>query len=163
MNIILLSIWVKILLILLLCIYYNFKILNKFLISHKPTQPNNNILCQYAGLPTVALTTLEKTVCRVIDGIKTYSYDSNGVNYEIAQTQQLYTKVCTGFCTSGISPVGDCKTSLNQAAFENCETLLKPKKGCVSSAKPLVSVTDGTKTPQPYYAVGPINSSNLCS
>jgi hypothetical protein len=161
MNIILLSIWIKILLITLLCVYYHFEILNKFLVSHKPTQPGNNILCQYTGLPTVDLSTL--SVCRVTDGIKSYSYTSNGVTYEIAQTQQMYTKVCSGFCTGGISVTGDCKTPGNQASFENCETLLKPKQGCISAAKPLVSVTDGTKSTQSYYAVAPINSGNLCS
>lgn len=162
MNIILLSIWVKILLIILLCVYYHSKILNKFLISHKPKQPTTNILCQYTGLPTIDLSTL--SVCRVTDGIESYIYSIDGVEYEIAQTQQMYTKVCSGFCTSGISTVGDCVNPVNQTNFENCETLLKPKQGCISAAKPLVNVTDGTfAAMQPYYAVAPLNSSNLCS
>jgi len=162
MNIILLTIWVKILLITLLCVYYHFKILNKFLISNTPSQPQGSPLCQYSGIPTTTLKDIEKTPCRTINGDTTYNYNLEGVSYEIAKTQQSYAKVCTGFCIGGISSTGDCKIASEQQKFLDCETLLKPKQGCVSSAKPLVNITD-IGPPQPYYAVSPINSINSCS
>ncbi len=161
MNIILLSIWVKILLITLLCIYYHFKILNKFVVSNTPVQSSSNILCQYDDIPTATLSSL--AVCKVVAGITTYSYSVGGVNYEISPTQQLYSKVCSGFCIQGISTTGDCKQAENQKAFEQCEALLKPKQGCVSSAKPVLNVTNTDATSQDYYAVSPINSINSCS
>jgi len=149
-----------ILLITLLCIYYHFKILHKFVNSHTPSQPPPNFQCQYENIPKEDFSKLSK--CKSINGIQTYIYNFNGTNYEISPTQQFYAKVCSGFCTDGISNTGQCKTPANQKLFEECEKLLQPKQSCISSAKPVLDVTDDSST-QYYYAVAPINSLNSCS
>ena len=160
MNTILLSIWVKILFITCICIYYNNKILNKYLESSKPVQPSTNALCEYDDIQTIDIGNLNK--CKNISGIQTYIYPVGNVNYEISPTEQFYAKVCSGFCIQGLTNTGNCKLPANQQLLEQCETLIQPKSNCQSSSKPLVSVTNNGKK-QYYYAVSPINSLNSCS
>lgn len=161
MNTILLTIWIKILFFTAICVYYNKKILDKFLEANISIQPTTNPLCQYEDIPTLDKSSL--AICKTIGNTKTYIYSAAGVNYEIAGTQAYYTKVCSGFCISGLSSTGDCKVGAEQTNLESCETLLQPKTGCISSSKPLVNVTDTSGTTQYYYAVAPINSLNSCS
>jgi len=160
MNIILLSIWVKILLITCLCVYYNRIILNKYLESVTPTQPKTNSKCQYQNIPTAELSSLQK--CNNISGHQTYIYSVGGVKYQVSPTEQFYSKICTGFCIDGLTPIQTCKKEANQKLMEQCETLLKPDSNCNSGSKPLVNVHDG-KTSSYYYAVSPINSLTTCS
>lgn len=160
MNTILLVIWLKILIITCLCVYYNNMVLNKFLDSHKPVQSQPNILCTYDNIQTVELSSLQK--CKSIAGIQTFVYTADNVKYEISETQNFYIKACSGFCIEGLTNTNSCKLPSNQTEFEKCETLLQPKQGCLSPAKPLVNVKSGNATSY-YYAVSPINSLNSCS
>lgn len=160
MNIILLSIWLKILVITGLCVYYNRIILNNYISSVTPKQPPLNAQCNYDDIPVENISNLQK--CKSIDNIQTYIYSVDGIKYEISTSQYFYNKVCTGFCIQGLTPLNTCKTEINQKLFEKCENLLKPKQGCVSSAKPIINVKDGTNF-QYYYAVAPINSLVSCS
>lgn len=160
MNIILLSIWVKIAFITCLCIYYNKMIVDKYLKSVTPVQPEGSIGCVYQNIPTLDISKLEK--CKSVNGIQTYIYTINGINYIITPTEQFYIKACTGFCVDGLTPTNNCKTPANQKLFEQCETLLQPDSGCLSSAKPVLNVTDGTQK-QYYYVLAPVNSLSTCS
>ena len=160
MNIILLSIWVKILLITGLCIYYNKIIINNYIKSVTPKQPVTNTKCEYQNIPSISLDKLEK--CKLVSGIQTYVYTENNVDYEISETEQFYTKVCSGFCVDGLTPINTCKTEANQKLYDQCETLLKPQEGCVASSKPLVNVINGSNKDY-YYPIAPLNKLVSCS
>lgn len=161
MNIILLFIWICIILISLLCFYYNEKILTKFVEKNTPVQPKPVSKCSYTGIPVVELSKLSK--CKMTGGVQSYTYKtSDGTLYEISSSSVFYTKACTGFCLSGISTTGNCKIPSNQKKLEDCENLIKPTDGCVSTAKPIVNVKDGKNTVE-YFIIAPINSLNSCS
>ena len=145
----------------LLCFYYNDKILSKYIEKNTPVQPKPVSKCNYTDIPSIELKSLSK--CKMINGIQSYTYQSkDGTLYEISPTSVFYTKACTGFCLSGISATGNCILPSYQKKLEDCENLIKPDEGCVSTAKPIVNVKDSNNT-IPYFVIAPINSSNSCS
>lgn len=152
MNTILLVLWIKITFITLMCIYYNLKIVDKFLESSTPKQYSAIPRCDYANIPTIDISKLENYPNN--SGIDTYIYTVDNTKYIISPSERLYSTVCSGFCTEGITPTGTCKIPSNQKLYEQCETLLQPTGKCLSLAKPLVTVVNGTSK-QSYYAFSP--------
>lgn len=156
MNIILLFLWMIIALITGLCIYYNLLILDKYLESSTPRQFTPSKTCQYENIPSIDISKLE--VYSTTSGITSYLYTVDNVKYIISPSEKIYSKVCSGFCTEGLAPTGSCKLPSNQSKFDICENLLKPIGTCLSSAKPLVTVENGSSK-QNYYAFAPYTGS----
>lgn len=160
MNISLLFIWLKLLLLSLMCFYYNEKIISQYLEMNTPRQPNQNGNCIFTDIPVVDLTSLQK--CRSIDNVQSYIYNIGGQSYMVSQKETFYSKACSGFCTKGLSNIGECIDPVENKEILTCEQLIKPISTCVSSAKPIFSVIENSNTIY-YYINGPVNSLNSCS
>ena len=160
MNIILLFIWLELLLITLMCFYYNEKILTRFEVMNTPKQDPGSGNCVYGDIPTIDVTKLQK--CKEINDVQTYIHNTNKINYMVSASPTYYVKACSGLCTKGVSDTGNCLDSTEDEQVKGCEALIKPAQGCLSTAKPIFDTVKDSNTTY-YYINGPINSLNSCS
>ena len=160
MNISLLFIWLKLLLISLMCFYYNEKIITQYVAMNTPQQPGQPGNCIFTDIPTVDVNSLQK--CKSIDNDQTYIYNVGKISYMVSDKQTFYTKACSGLCTKGLSNIGECIDPTENEETISCEQLIKPTSDCVSSAKPIFSAVKDSNITY-YYINGPINSLNSCS
>ena len=135
MNTILLFIWLHVIIISLICFYYNEKIIAQFIEMNTPKQPPTNNKCLYSEINTVDVENL--SIYKIINGVKTYKYRIGNIYYAVSTDEIFYVMACSGLCTAGLTPTGVCISAADQERVDNCESLIKPKSGCVSRAKPI--------------------------
>ena len=159
MNIILLLIWVIILLLVLVTFYLNHKILDNYVEKNTLKQKTSPPKCNYGSknLPKIDPSILSK--CKIVNSIQTYIYKSEDINYEISEIPYFYTKVCSGFCTEGMSTLGNCLSANEKLKQENCLSAFTPNKGCVPSTAAPIAYETNSKN---LFPRGPINTLNSC-
>ena len=118
-----------------------------------PKQPPTDHSCTYTGINNVNINNLSKY--NLVNGVQTYKYIIDNTRYAVSTDPTFYVKACSILCSSGFTPTGDCINPSDQEKINDCESLIKPKSGCVSSAKPIFQYT-ADKTPDYYYINFPI-------